>query len=287
MDSSSKLIWLVTGANSGLGLCIVQQALAKGHTVIATARNLSKFPQSLHEDPNAHLIELEVTGSAQVITKVVDDLVARFDHIDVLVNNAGYGLMGAVEELTEQEVRYQFDVNFFGPLNLTKAMLPHMRQRRSGIILQMSSCSGVFCLEGSPIYTASKQALEGMSEGLALEVKRLDCGVRIHLVEPGYFRTSFIVSALENRKDGEWMTELGYKDMKGAIAGLDGSQPGDPTKAAERVFEFVTGTGMGKGMEDELRLVLGSDCLGMLNTRIEQYSHTAKAMKTIAPSTDY
>ncbi|KAI3529392.1 hypothetical protein CABS01_16147 [Colletotrichum abscissum] len=282
---SSKLTWLVTGANSGLGLCIAQQALRQGHTVIATARSLAKFPESLRDAQNAHLFELEATSSAFIITKFVDDLISRFGHIDVLVNNAGYGLFGAVESLTEQEIRRQFEVNFFGVLNLTKAILPHMRQRCSGTILQMSSCSGIFNIEGSPVYTASKHALEGLSEGLAQEVKKF--GIRVHLIEPGYFRTGFVTSALETRKEGSWMTEDGYIDMKAYITDADGSQPGDPVKAAERIFELASLTGMAKGLQDEVRLVLGSDCLDMLEKKIKQYEKTVQTMREIAPSTDY
>jgi NAD(P)-dependent dehydrogenase (short-subunit alcohol dehydrogenase family) len=124
-----------------------------------------------------------------------------------------------------------------------------------------------------------------MTEGLAQEVKKF--GIRVHLVEPGYFRTGFVSSALEKRKGGDWMTSEGYMDMKGYMTDADGSQPGDPVKAAERMYELATLTGMAKELQDEVRLVLGSDCLGMLKGRIEQYQKTAQKMKDIAPSTDY
>ena len=137
--ASTKLVWFITGANSGFGLLLTQLLLSHGHTVIATARSASKFPQSLKDDPKADLVEIEIAGPASAITAAVDAAVARHGRIDVLVNNAGFGLIGTLKEVTEADARYQFNVNFFGLLNFTKAVLPHMRAQNSGVIVHMSS----------------------------------------------------------------------------------------------------------------------------------------------------
>ena len=281
--ATEKLVWFVTGANSGFGLLLAQLALSHGHhTVVATARSLNKFPESLKSSPNADLIEIEVAGPASTITAAVDAAVARHGRIDVLVNNAGYGLMGALEEISEADARYQFDVNFFGLLNFTKAVIPHMRSRKSGIIVQVSSGAGVWAGQGAPVYSASKFAVEGLSESLANEVRAF--GIRVHLFEFGIFRTNFLGAVAEGKQVGE--KKDGYLDIAGLMAGMHGKQPGDPEKGVLRLFEIVTGTGMGAGMQNEVRVPLGSDAYSMLESKIESFTTTAGKMKDIAVSTD-
>jgi NAD(P)-dependent dehydrogenase (short-subunit alcohol dehydrogenase family) len=281
--ASTKLVWFVTGANSGLGLRITEYALSQGHVVIATARDLSKFPGSLKNNADADLIELEIAGPASAIVAAVDAAASKHGHIDVLVNNAGYGLMGALEELTEASIRYQFDVNFFGLVNTTKAVLPHMKKQSSGIILQISSVGGFIGLEGSPLYIASKFAVEGFAESFAQEVKRF--GVRVHIIEPGFLRTKFAEAVTQGKNIG--VRKDGYVDMKDLLTGINGNQPGDPAKCAERIFEIATGAGLAKEKQEELRFVLGSDSLGLLNMKIKSLSDTAEKMKEIAPSIDF
>ncbi|KAH8894273.1 NAD(P)-binding protein [Thozetella sp. PMI_491] len=283
MTSNKKLVWFVTGANSGLGLCIVKHALFHGHTVVATARSLSKFPQSLKENPNADLVELEIAGPSSAATAILDAAVLKHGRIDVLVNNAGYGLMGAVEDLTEAEIRYQFDVNVFGLINVTKAALPHMRKQGSGTIIQMSSVGGFFAIEGSPVYLASKFAVEGLTEGLALEVKRFD--IRVHLVEPGFFRTNFLVQLSKGKNVAAHNGN--YMDVQTVLSGVHGNQPGDPQKAAECIHDLVMGVGLAKGLEEELRIPLGSDCVGMMGMKAKALEQTAQKLKSVAESTDF
>ncbi|RSL49204.1 hypothetical protein CEP53_009245 [Fusarium sp. AF-6] len=281
--SSKNLIWFITGANSGFGLLLSQLALSKGHKVIATARSLSKFPQSLRDSPNADLIQVEVTSSSAEIEAVINSAVTKHGRIDVLVNNAGFGHMGAVEEVTEKEVRYQFDVNFFGLFNFTKAVIPHMRAQGSGIILQISSGVGILAGQGAPIYAASKFAVEGLSESMYEELKPL--GIRVHIIEPGIFRTDFLKATSEGKNVST--NREGYLDIGNMLKGMHGNQPGDPQKGVERIYEVVTGTGMAVGLEDQLRFPLGSDCHGMLQAKIQKLSETAEKTKAISSSADF
>jgi len=276
-----SLVWFITGANSGLGLLLSQIALAQGHTVIATARNASKFPQSL-KDSTADLIEIEITAPADTITAAIDAAVVKHGRIDVLVNNAGFGHMGALEEVTEKEARYQFDVNVFGLLNFTKAVLPHMRKQKSGVVAQISSAVGLWAGQGAPIYAASKFAVEGMNEALALEVKGF--GIRVHLVEPGIFRTDFLS---EIAKGNHGQKVEGYLDINGMLAGYHGYQPGDPEKGAQRIYELVTGTGMAAGLEWDVRVPLGTDAWGMGKDKVKSLEETLEKMEAIAKSTDF
>ncbi|KAF5006252.1 hypothetical protein FDECE_7412 [Fusarium decemcellulare] len=281
--ASNNLVWFITGANSGFGLLLSQLALSKGHTVVATARSLEKFPQSLRNHPKADLVKIEVTASAVDIESVINSAVSKHGRIDVLVNNAGFGHIGAVEEVTEQEARYQFDVNFFGVFNFTKAAIPHMRKHGSGVIIQISSGTGILAAQGAPIYAASKFAIEGLSESMYEELKPL--GIRVHIIEPGIFRTDFLKSSGEGKNIST--NKEGYPDMRGMLGGMHGNQPGDPQKGVERIYEVVTGTGAAAGLEGQLRVPLGSDCYGMLQTKIQKLSETAEKTKGIAISTDF
>jgi len=281
--SATKFVWFITGANSGFGLLLTQLALSHGHTVVATARSLSKFPRPLRENPDADLIELQITASGTEITAAVDAAMARHGRLDVLVNNAGFGHMGALEEVTEAEARYQFDVNFFGPFNLARAAVPHMRRQGSGVVVQVSSGAGIWAGQGAPVYAASKFALEGLSEALAGEVRGF--GIRVHLVEPGIFRTEFLAPTARGQNVGGKVD--GYIDIGGILAGMHGKQPGDPKKGVERMFEIVMGTGLAKGKEWDVRVPLGSDAFWMLEQKVNSLVETKEKMKNIAVSTDF
>lgn len=263
-------------------MLLAQIALAQGHTVIATARSLSKFPQSL-KDSKADLIEIEITAPGETITAAIDAAVVKHGRIDVLVNNAGFGHMGALEETSEKEARYQFDINVFGLFNFTKAVLPHMRKQGSGVIAQISSAVGLWAGHGAPVYAASKFAVEGLNEALALEVKSF--GIRVHLVEPGIFRTEFLSDISKGKTVGNKVE--GYLDINGLLADYHGYQPGDPEKGAQRIYEVVTGTGMAVGMEWDVRVPLGSDAMVMGKDKLKSLTETLEKMEAIAKSTDF
>uniref|UniRef100_A0A8H7TT05 Uncharacterized protein n=1 Tax=Bionectria ochroleuca TaxID=29856 RepID=A0A8H7TT05_BIOOC len=258
----APLVWFITGGNSGFGLLLAQHALAKGDTVIATARSVAKFPKAL-QTSSAVLKQIEMTASEAEISGIIDDIVEKHGRIDVLVNNAGFGHVGAVEEISSQEARYQFDVNFFGLYNFTRAAIPHMRKQGSGVIVQLSSGAGLLGGPGGAVYCASKFAVEGLTESMASELQPF--GIRVHLVEPGIFRTNFLKPAAEGRNMGQ--KKEGYVDIGSAMGAIHGSQPGNPQLGVERIYELVTGTGMAAGLQDQLRMPMGSDCYGMLKKR--------------------
>ncbi|MDB5089594.1 MAG: NADP-dependent 3-hydroxy acid dehydrogenase YdfG, partial [Mucilaginibacter sp.] len=183
-------VWFITGASKGFGLEIAKAALAAGDKVVATVRsNADGLRSKLQQDNEVLVVSLDVTNEQQV-KEGVQNAISRFGHIDVLVNNAGYGLLGATEEASDEEVRKQYDTNVFGLLNVTRAVLPHMRSQHSGHIINISSLFGYTAsAPGFGLYGSTKFAVEGISEGLALEVKPL--GIHVTAAAPGLFSTNF------------------------------------------------------------------------------------------------
>ncbi|HEY4024625.1 MAG TPA: oxidoreductase [Pseudonocardiaceae bacterium] len=244
-------VWLITGANSGFGRAFTEAAVAAGDFVVAAARR----PDTLTELVDAHpgqveAVELDVTDQAAG-RAVVDGIVARHGRIDVLVNNAGRTHVGAAEETSDAELRDLFDVHFFGPVELVRAALPHMRARRSGAIVQLSSMGGQMSFAGFSAYSATKFALEGLSEALADEVKPL--GIKVLIVEPGAFRTGLFGNASVSTELDDYRATVGA--TRDAVGGGDGAQPGDPAKAAAAIIAAL------EAERTPLRLPLGSDAL--------------------------
>jgi NAD(P)-dependent dehydrogenase (short-subunit alcohol dehydrogenase family) len=254
-------VWLITGASSGFGRAIAEAALAAGDVVVGAARR----PEALDDLVAAHpdrveALRLDVadTGAAEA---AVRDVVGRHGRIDVLVNNAGRTHVGAFEETTEEELRALFDVHVFGPAALTRAALPHMRERRSGAIVQMSSMGGKLSFAGFSAYSATKFALEGMSEGLADEVAEF--GIKVLIVEPGAFRTSLF----ETGRAGASADTGVYGKVsgtRGVVAGGDGTQPGDPAKAAALILAALDAD------PTPLRLPLGDDGVSAVLGHLDQ-----------------
>ncbi|MEU4601196.1 oxidoreductase [Nocardia sp. NPDC023988] len=244
-------IWLVTGASSGFGRAIAQAAIEAGDIVIAVARRTAALDDLVAAHPDQlETVALDVTDTDRIDT-VIADVVARHGRIDVLVNNAGRTHVGAVEETTDAELRGLFDLHLFGPAALTRAVLPHMRSQRSGAIVQMSSVGGQLSFAGFSAYSATKFALEGLSEALAEEVAPF--GIKVLIVEPGAFRTGlFGPGAAAFSAESEV-----YADTAGAtrrmVEGGDGAQPGDPAKAAAAIRTALAAE------HTPLRLPLGSD----------------------------
>lgn len=227
-------VWLITGSATGLGRAIAQAALERGDTVVLTARDTSGLADLVQAFPDtASALTLDITDAAQA-RRAVEDTVASYGRLDVLVNNAGQGLVGALEELTDQEMRQSVEVNFFGPLNMIRAALPSFRAQKSGHIINISAIAAVWNEMGFSVYGGAKAGLDAACEGLASELRPL--GIRITLVQPGPFRTEFISRSVRKATG-----RIGaYDPTSGAFSALldriSGKQPGDPAKAAGAVL---------------------------------------------------
>lgn len=270
-------VWLVTGASSGFGAAITRAAVAAGDVVIATARRVAALDDLVADHPD-HVdpVQLDVTDTARIKT-FVDDVVARHGRIDVLVNNAGRTHVGAVEETTDAELRSLFEVHLFGPAALVRAVLPHMRARRSGAIVQISSMGGQMSFAGFSAYSATKFALEGLSEALADEVRPF--GIKVLIVEPGAFRTALFANA------GTSATTDTYSDSVGTTRQMlhtgHGTQPGDPAKAAAAILTALDAE------RTPLRLPLGTDAVDAIITHLDTTRADLACWETIARDTGY
>jgi NAD(P)-dependent dehydrogenase (short-subunit alcohol dehydrogenase family) len=271
-------IWFITGTSSGFGREIARAALAAGDRVVATARRTDGLADLVEQAPDrVRAVAVDVTDPAAV-RAAVDIAVAEFGRIDVLVNNAGYGSRGALEELSDEQVRAQFDVNVFGVLDVLRAVLPVMRAQRSGHVVQMSSVGGVIATLGGAAYAATKFALEGLSEGLAVEVAPL--GIRVTLVEPGPFRTDF---AGRSAAHGEPVEDyaLILDPARERFLAQDGQQPGDPARAAQAIVDLV-------GLDDPpVRLPLGAAAFDRIRARLGTRLADLDAVEPLGRDTDF
>lgn len=261
MESDMNKVWLVTGASSGFGRAITEAAVAAGDVVVGAARR----PEGLDDLVAAHpdqveALRLDVADTAAA-EPAVRDVLARHGRIDVLVNNAGRTHVGAFEETTEAELRDLFDLHVFGPAALTRAALPHMRERRSGAIVQMSSVGGQLSFAGFSAYSGTKFALEGLSEGLADEVR--DFGIKVLIVEPGAFRTSLFDSSRAGASADSGVYAK-VSETRGFVSGGDGTQPGDPAKAAALILAALDAE------ETPLHLPLGDDSVEAVLGKLDQ-----------------
>lgn len=251
-DSSARhgRVWLITGAGRGLGRAFTQAAIAHGDRVLATARSDAAVRDLRDAYGDAVLaLRLEVTDRPAVADAVRAGQ-SRFGRIDVLVNNAGYGLAGGVEEVSEAQVRRQFEVNFFGALWCTQAVLPVMREQRSGHIVQISSIGGLTALANTGAYCGSKFALEGLSESLALEVRPF--GIKVTIVEPGPFKSDWNGSSMERATPLAAYDQI-LRDRREALSGSHAfTQPGDPAGAGRALLDLVASE------DPPLRLPLGA-----------------------------
>lgn len=267
-------VWLITGANSGFGRAFTEAAVAAGDIVVATGRRPDALADLVAAHPDrVEALRLDVTDQAAG-RAVIDDVIARHGRIDVLVNNAGRTHVGAVEETADDELRDLFDLHFFGPAALIRAALPHMRARLSGAIVQLSSMGGQLSFAGFGAYSATKFALEGLSEALADELRPL--GIKVLIVEPGAFRTGLFGNASTSGQIDDYESTAG--NTRRVVAAGDGTQPGDPAKAAEAVIAAL------EAEHTPLRLPLGDDSVDALlahldsvRTEIATWEKTARA----------
>jgi NAD(P)-dependent dehydrogenase (short-subunit alcohol dehydrogenase family) len=233
----TKKNWFVTGASTGLGEALATLLLDKGEKVAATFRKPEQVEEFTKKKPGYSLGVLVDVTDAEQIQGAVQHAVSTFGHLDVVVNNAGYGSLGSIEEISEEETQRQFDVNVFGPLRVVRAVLPHLREQKSGNILNITSVGGMVGLAHAGIYNGSKFALEGLGESLAAQLKPL--GIHVTNVEPGPFRTKWAgesATYTETKLD-DYASTVG-EGLKASL-GRDGNQKGDPIKAAEAMYQLV------------------------------------------------
>jgi len=270
-------IWLITGISSGLGKALAEAVIKKGDYVIGTFRK--KLQVEAFNDKNiknAHAIVLDITNDKQ-IKESIHLIINKYKKIDVLVNNAGMGFVGAIEETSMEEVRHVFETNFFGTLKLTQTVLPYMRKEKKGTIIQISSHGGIKAFAGFGIYNASKFALEGFSEAMAQEVAPL--GIKVLIVEPGPFRTNFAGNGLgqaEKIIDDYSKTAGAFKTK---LKGVDGKQEGDPVKAANAIIDLIN------SKNTTLRLPLGKVAIMTIGMKLESIQSDIERNKQIAIST--
>jgi NAD(P)-dependent dehydrogenase (short-subunit alcohol dehydrogenase family) len=255
-------VWLITGASSGFGSAIAQAAVERGDSVVATARRVESL-ETLEEGDRVAFVPLDVTDADQR-TAAVAAAIERFGRIDVLVNNAGRTQVGAVEETTDTELRDLFDLHFFGPVALTRAVLPHMRKQGGGAIVQMSSVGGQVTAPGFGAYCATKFALEGLSETLQEEVAPF--GIHTLIIEPGAFRTGLFRpdAAYESAEMDEYAETVG--PTRAYVRDGHLKQPGDPALAAQAILTALDAE------RPPLRLVLGADALGNIRNKLGRLS---------------
>lgn len=279
MNAQGKKVWLVTGSSTGFGRILVERLLASGESVVATARRPESLEKLLARYPERGIaLSLDVTKPAQV-REAIHRAIATFGRIDVLVNNAGYGMMGAIEEVTDAEVRQQYETNVFGALDVMRAVLPHMRRQRSGHILNLSSVGGLVSFPGAGIYCSTKFALEALSEAMAREVAPL--GIKVTLIEPGAFRTDFNGRSLATTDNLIEDYDATIGSFRAWVRDVDGKQPGDPAKAVAAMIRAVNSD------EPSLRLPLGADAVRAIEAKVAAVRADVDANRDAAIDTAY
>ncbi|MBI3346253.1 MAG: SDR family NAD(P)-dependent oxidoreductase [Burkholderiales bacterium] len=277
--STFNRVWLITGASRGIGARIAEAALAQGDAVVATARDATTIEQRFSAQPGLLAVALDVTDEAQA-ARAVTAALARFGRIDVLVNNAGYGLLGAVEEASADEVRRLYETNVFGLLNVTRAALPAMREQRRGHVINISSLGGYQSAAGFGVYCSTKFAVEGLTEALHAELTPL--GIHATVVEPGYFRTEFLEGqslVTSPRELGDYAATAGVVRERAKQISLN--QPGDPARLAQALLTLVAAP------TPPLRLPLGTDTLRVLADKHAFVERETAAWRDVAASTDF
>ena len=272
--------WFITGASRGIGAELAKAVLASGDRVVATGRNQAQVAQLYAAAGDRVLaLPLDVAQEDQV-RAAVDAAIAKFGRIDVLVNNAGYGQLGLFEEIGAEEIARQYATNVFGLFNVTRAVLPVMRQQRSGHIFNVSSVGGLVAAAGGSVYCSTKFAVEGYSEALAQEVAQF--GIKVTLIEPGAFRTDFLNDS-SVRFGGNSIADYGAfsERTKTSFTSRANRQPGDPEKLAKAILVLADTE------HPPLRYAAGSDALGRIETKLTQRRAEIDQWRDLTLSTDY
>lgn len=278
-EDKMKITWFITGCSTGLGRHLSQEVLRSGYNAVVTARNICDIQDIAEAYPDSALaLQLDISDQKQVeqaILRTKD----WFGNIDVLINNAGYGFRGAVEEASDEEMRKIFDTNFFGTVNMIQGVLPGMRKRKTGTIMSVSSIGGRFAAPGSGFYSATKFAIEGMSDALRKELEPLD--IRVLVIEPGAFRTDFAGRSLNQSKQviDDYESTAGQRRKEKDKT--DGTQQGDPVKASKVIIQTF------ESDKIPFRLLLGSDAINFTRTELENQINELNEWEHISIKTDF
>jgi NAD(P)-dependent dehydrogenase (short-subunit alcohol dehydrogenase family) len=278
MPTTQSRVWFITGCSTGFGRELAKLLSSQGQQVVVTARDAAKVQDLAADSANSLALALDVTDPAQVKAAVAE-AESKFGRIDVLVNNAGYGYMSAIEEGEDEAVRGMFEANFFGLADMTRAVLPGMRRRKSGHIINISSIGGLVGFPGTGYYAATKFAVEGLSEALSKEVEPL--GIKVTIVEPGPFRTDWAGRSLQMTKN-----EIAdYAETAGArrkqISGYSGQQPGDPVRAAQAIVTVV------ESANPPLHLILGKPGLNFVEEKLKALHKDIDTWRATTLGADY
>ncbi|MBK8175932.1 MAG: SDR family NAD(P)-dependent oxidoreductase [Rhodospirillales bacterium] len=275
--AASSRVWFITGCSTGFGRVLAEEVLGRGERAIVTARNPASLA-GFAEAAGARVAALDVTQPEQ-IARAVGDAEAVFGRIDVLVNNAGYGYLSAVEEGEDDEVRAMFETNVFGLAAMTRAVLPGMRARRSGHIVNISSMGGLVGFAGIGYYNATKFAVEGLSEALAMETAPL--GIKVTIVEPGPFRTDWAGRSLKTPKAAIADYAATAIARREAVSGYSGTQPGDPVRGARAIVAAVDAP------NPPLHLVLGKPAYNIVQGKLKAFAGELETWRELTLGADF
>lgn len=277
MDNNK--VWFITGASKGFGLSLVKQLLDAGQLVAATSRNLQELTAAVNTTSNNFLpLQVDLVNDSSV-SLALQHTYEAFGRIDVVINNAGYGIGGAIEELSDAETRMAFDVNVFGTLNVIRAAMPYLRKQRSGHIINISSIAGITANTGWAIYAGAKYAVIGISEVLAADVKEL--GIKVTVVAPGAFRTSFLTAGSLSITDNQIDDYTEVRAIHNKYLKMDGKQAGDPEKAATAIINTVYEE------NPPLYLLLGGDAYNRALAKLDTLHNEIRQWEDVTCSTDF
>lgn len=277
MDNNK--VWFITGASKGFGLSLVKQLLDAGQLVAATSRNLQELTAAVNTTSNNFLpLQVDLVNDSSV-SLALQHTYEAFGRIDVVINNAGYGIGGAIEELSDAETRMAFDVNVFGTLNVIRAAMPYLRKQRSGHIINISSIAGITANTGWAIYAGAKYAVIGISEVLAADVKEL--GIKVTVVAPGAFRTSFLTAGSLSITDNQIDDYTEVRAIHSKYLKMDGKQAGDPEKAATAIINTVYEE------NPPLYLLLGGDAYNRALAKLDTLHNEIRQWEDVTCSTDF
>lgn len=280
MTMAQEQIWFISGANKGLGAAIAREALDKGHKVVAASRKPEAIAEVLGHSPNLLPVRLDITNDEETHA-AVNAALDRFGRIDVLVNNAGYGLLGYFEEFSEKLIRQQMETNVFGTMKLTRAVLPGMRRQKQGLIVTVSSTSGIKAVEGDSVYCASKFAIEGWMEGMSIDLAPF--GIRCLIIEPGPFRTDFF-----KEKTSFTFADMPIEDYRlqrealhKYFTSFDQKQAGDPVRLAKALMKVAYAE------NPPLRLLCSRFALNAVDAHLKKRYAEFDAWRKLSASTDF